>query len=151
MKRSGKFYFRNEKSLLKSLGLVPCPGSGSGWVHKEDGENELALVQLKSTDASSYTVKQLDIKTLEYNASVSHKVPVFLIQFLQDNKVYALISLDNLSIVNEALFTGKVKERVIVNGSDDCLEKKELVITSKKGREEFFKERSERNGKRKHY
>ena len=50
MKRTGKFYFRNEKEVLKSLGLTPTPQSGAGWVAKEDGENEIILAQLKSTD-----------------------------------------------------------------------------------------------------
>ena len=78
-KRKGKFYFRNEKETLESLGLKQVPGSGNGWIAKEDGENELALVQLKSTDANSYTIKQLDIQQLEYHADVSHKVTIFLI------------------------------------------------------------------------
>ena len=54
MKRSGKFWYRNEKKTLEALGFKQIPGSGNGFAAKEDGENELALVQLKSTDSSSY-------------------------------------------------------------------------------------------------
>ena len=64
-KRSGKFYFRNEKETLSKLGLKPAPGSGSGWIVKEDGENDIAMVQLKSTDSSSYRLDMLDMKKLE--------------------------------------------------------------------------------------
>lgn len=32
MKRSGKFYRKNEQEVMKSLGLNPTPNSGSGWI-----------------------------------------------------------------------------------------------------------------------
>ena len=51
--RKQKFWFKNEKRVMKRLGFEPVPGSCSGWVNKEDGENEFALAQLKSTDADS--------------------------------------------------------------------------------------------------
>ena len=40
MKRSGKFYSKNEKETLKKLGLKPIAFSGAGWISKEDGESE---------------------------------------------------------------------------------------------------------------
>ena len=49
-----KFWFKNEKRVMKRLGFEPVPGSGSGGVNKEDGENEFALAQLKATEADSY-------------------------------------------------------------------------------------------------
>ena len=41
--RKQKFWFKNEKRVMKRLGFEPVPGSGSGWVNKEDGENENLL------------------------------------------------------------------------------------------------------------
>ena len=79
--RSGKFYRKNEKEVMESLGLTPTPGSGCGEVWKEDGQNDYVICQLKSTDANSIRVQQKDIRTLEHNAAVSHKIPVFAIQF----------------------------------------------------------------------
>lgn len=32
MKRSGKFYRKNEQEVMRQLGLVPMKNSGSGWV-----------------------------------------------------------------------------------------------------------------------
>lgn len=32
MKRSGKFYSKNEAEVMKALGLKPTKNSGSGWV-----------------------------------------------------------------------------------------------------------------------
>lgn len=34
MKRSGKFYYRNERETLEALGFKQVPGSGNGWVAK---------------------------------------------------------------------------------------------------------------------
>ena len=48
-----KFWFRNEKDVMKRLGLNSVPGSGSDWIHKEDGESDTVMVQLKSTEADS--------------------------------------------------------------------------------------------------
>lgn len=90
-KRTGKFYRKNEKEVMKSLGFEPTPNSGSGWIVKEDGQNEDAICQLKSTDATSIKINQKDIEILEYNALVAHKIPVFVIQFLNNNEVFLLV------------------------------------------------------------
>ena len=50
-KRSFKFYRQNEAEVMKSLGLKPTKNSGSGWIEKEDGQNDYIICQLKSTDA----------------------------------------------------------------------------------------------------
>lgn len=90
-KRSGKFYRKNEQEVMRSLGFSPTPNSGSGWVIKEDGINEDAICQLKSTDATSIKISQKDIEVLEYNALVSHKIPVFAIQFLNTDEIFLVI------------------------------------------------------------
>ena len=147
MKRSGKFYFKNEKEVLKSLGLKPVPGSGSGWVHKEDGESETLLVQLKSTDSGSYRINLLDLKKLEYHSTVSHKSPVFLIQFLQHNKIYALVDINNLDELFNAMVKEERPENIIKNEVHTI--ERGNVKSSKKARSSFFKEQEERYVKRK--
>ena len=79
MKRSGKFYRKNESDVMKELGLEPTPNSGSGWIIKEDGQNDYLICQLKSTDAQSIKINQKDIRTLEKNAVTAHKIPIFCI------------------------------------------------------------------------
>lgn len=83
-KRSVKFYFKNEKSVMKSLGLKPTKGSGNGWIEKEDGQNEEIIAQLKTTDKNSFSLKKSDLEVLEYNAAVCCKTPAFIIQFLEE-------------------------------------------------------------------
>lgn len=150
MKRSGKFYSKNEKETLSKLGLRPIPFSGAGWVEKEDGENEFSLVQLKSTEASSYRVDMLDIKKLEYHASVSNKIPIFLIQFLKHDKIYALVNLEDLDDLHNIL---KNKEKVIKKKVGDCYEEvavnKKMVQSSSKARKQFFEEKEKQYAKRK--
>ena len=142
MKRTGKFYSRNEKETLSRLGLKPSPMSGAGWVIKEDGENDIVMVQLKSTDSSSYRLDLLDLTKLEYHADISRKVPIFLIQYLKTGKIYAVVDIDNIKELGEALDTGKVKEKMVIKDIESTVEKK-VVKTSKKSREQFFKERGE--------
>ena len=89
-KRSGKFYRKNEAEVMRSLGLEPTPNSGSGWIVKEDGQSEDVICQLKSTDAMSIKINLKDIETLEYNALVAHKLPVFAIQFLTTRHTFWL-------------------------------------------------------------
>jgi hypothetical protein len=160
-KRSGKFYSKNEKQTLKSLGLEPAPASGAGWVVKEDGENEALMVQLKSTDSLSYRLSRLDMKKLEFHADVSHKVPVFLVQFLKDDRLYAIVDVKNI----DDLFYGlkgikpnttsvdiaSIKEEIDIASTSkekkEKINKKEkremeipLIKTSKSSRDSFFEE-----------
>lgn len=111
-KRSGKFYYQNEREVLERLGLRQVPGSGNGWVQKEDGESDDILCQLKSTDAQSIRVQKLDIEKLEYHAMVSHRLPVFAINFLSDNSTYLLVSPESLLEVAEYLETGNKPQSV---------------------------------------
>jgi len=107
MKRTGKFYRRNEAEVMKSLGLKPTPNSGSGWIVKEDGQSEEVICQLKSTDANSIRVNKKDLDVLSYNAAVAHKLPVFAIQFLQSNEVYLLIKPEMLCEAAKYIETGE--------------------------------------------
>ena len=92
MKRSGKDWYRNEREVMELLGFRQVPGSGSSWIAREDGENDHCLCQLKSTDAQSIRVQLQDIHELQVHAAVSHKLPVFAVQFRETNEVFLLVS-----------------------------------------------------------
>lgn len=111
MKRSGKWYRKNEADVMRRLGLEPTKNSGSGWIEKEDGQSEDLICQLKSTDANSIRVSKQDLDTLQHNAYVSHKLPVFAIQFLQSDEVYLVLKPDVLESVAKYLQTGETPER----------------------------------------
>lgn len=143
-KRSGKFYYKNEAKVLRELGFTPAPGSGNGWVVKEDGYNEHAMVQLKSTDAASYRISLFDIKQLEYHAKVEHKLPIFLVQFLKENKVYALVDvaeLDQLPAVFGVEPTQVNNDFVKIAEPEQS--NKPKVQSSAKGRDAFYKQQEQ--------
>lgn len=152
MKRSGKFYRRNESEIMESLGLIPTKNSGSGWIEKEDGQNENVICQLKSTDAQSIKINKLDIEKLEYNAGVSKKIPVFAINFLSDNSTYLLVKPEDLSMVSEYIKTGennacKNSFYDLQLGEETVTRKVKTISSSKSARESFYQEK-ERKYKR---
>lgn len=118
MARSGKFYYKNEAEVMEMLGMRQVPGSGNGWVSKEDGENEHVLCQLKSTDASSIRVNKLDVDKLLINASVAHKLPVFAVQFLQSNEVFLLVRPQDLTEVSKYIESGEAQSYECFLGID---------------------------------
>lgn len=146
MKRSGKFYRKNEAEVMESLGLKPTKNSGSGWVEKEDGQSDDVICQLKSTDAESIRIHKKDLDVLSYNAAVAHKLPVFAIQFLQSNEVYLLVKPDMLCEAAQYIETGEYTNANAFVGVD-LSEHEDMVATprrtiksSSKAREQFQRE-----------
>ena len=138
--RRAKFWFKNEKEVMRRLGFKPVKGSGSGWVEKEDGESEVALAQLKSTEAESYRLNYLDIEKLEYHASISHKLPVFVIEFL-NRGTYLLFNVNDLDNLHQFLVDNKVDIKEQVMQIDESAVKRKKVESCKNDRQKFFKER----------
>lgn len=150
VKRSGKFYRKNEKSVMKELGFEPTPNSGAGWVVKEDGQNENAICQLKSTDANSIRINLDDIHTLQYNASIEHKIPVFAIQFLKTNEVFLLIKSTDVNEMIDFIKTGERKEVLgVIENVGEVNITKDKIRSSKRAKEEFKREMENKYKKRK--
>lgn len=110
--RSGKFYRKNEREVIRALGLHPTPNSGSGWVVKEDGQSDDVICQLKSTDKGRITIDLQDLQTLEYNGAVAHKLPVFAIQYLQGDQLYLVLKPEVVQDVAKYLRTGTVEDKL---------------------------------------
>ena len=130
------------------------PGSGNGWVAKEDGENDNVLCQLKSTDSMSYRVGLKDINELLHNASVTHKVPVFAVQFLQTDDLFLLVRPLDVPELAKYIETG-VNERdesldiIDVDSSRDSVQKSKSVIRSSKSARDRFNKKNENRWKKK--
>lgn len=140
MARTGKFYYKNEKEIMRDLGFKPTAASGSGWLEKEDGQSEFAIAQLKSTDAESIKVNLMDIKVLEHNALVSHKRPVFVIQYLKTNDIFLVIrpEKDVLDILHKHFDNKSIELGEQLHESIDDIIISEASLLS---RDNFIKER----------
>lgn len=149
MKRSKKFWTKNEIKILTMLGFSPVPGSGNGWVHKEDGESEHAISQLKSTEADSIKLNYFDIQKLEYHAQVSHKIPVFLLQFLERG-TYIAVNVDDFENLKHLLL-GEVEKivtnTIVINHVQDEADKKTIKSTAK-ARQSFYDEKEKKYGRK---
>jgi hypothetical protein len=82
MKQTAKWHRNHEKKKMKEMSLTPVPLSGAG-LQKEDGANDDIIAQLKTTTKASYTLKIDDIHTLFKNAIITHKIPIFMIDFCE--------------------------------------------------------------------
>lgn len=144
-KRSGKFYFKNEKEVMLDLGLKPTKGSGSGWIEKEDGQNEHIIAQLKSTDAQSIKVSLLDIQKLEYHAATSHKIPMFVIQFLETNDLFILSRPMDMPVITKYIECGiceKQPEQIIgLEEVDKPIIKSKTISSGGKSKNSFWKDK----------
>lgn len=123
---------------------------------KEDGQSEEIICQLKSTDANSIKVNKSDLDTLEYNSLVSHKLPVFVIQFLQSNQTYLVLKPEDLSDIVKYINTGEISQNRFlgIEMVDVEVEEKEktqprrIISSSSKAREAFNKKNDEKYSKK---
>lgn len=107
-KRSTKFYRKNEAEVMHRLGFKPTRNSGATWIEKCDGQSDHCICELKSTDNSSFTVKQEYLHTLESHAIEAHKLPVFAFQFLNTDEVWLSIKESDIEA-----FKGLVRQSVL--------------------------------------
>jgi len=155
MKRTYKFYRKNEQDVMRDLGLDPTPNSGSGSIIKEDGVSESVICQLKSTDKESMRILHEDFRKLEYNASVCHKLPVFAIQFLQSNSVYIMVKPEDLMKVAESFAEHGVRMVADENLKEPEIEVQQIrkvrtIKSSSNKREEFHENIKRKNDKTKY-
>jgi hypothetical protein len=140
-RRSGKYYYKNEKQTMRDLGFKPTAASGSGWLEKEDGQSDNAIAQLKSTDKQSIKIDLLDIQKLEHSGLVSHKRPVFVIQFLQTNDIFLVVrpEQDILDMIHDH-FESKAIE--LGESEPDDIRKIQECKTGRTSRDKFYEERA---------
>ena len=103
MKRTNKFWRKNERDIMEQLGLSPTANSGSTWLEKGDGQNDDVVCELKSTDAASYRLQVFDLHKLQHNAQVAHKLPVFAVQFIEHNEVYLVVKPGDLQVLAKVM------------------------------------------------
>lgn len=147
-KRSFKFYRENECEVMESLGLKPTKNSGSGWIEKEDGQNDAVICQLKSTDAQSIKVNQKDIRILEKNARVEHKIPMFAIQYLNTGEVWLMVKPEHIQQIGQYLQTGEkpvgLDLGIELGEEVECEKPVRTIKSGSNSREMFYKEQAQK-------
>lgn len=133
-KRSTKFYRKNEAEIMKRLGFKPTRNSGATWIDKCDGQSDHFICELKSTDHSSFTVKQEYLHTLEAHAIEAHKIPVFAFNFLNTDEVWLSIKESDIEAI-KAL----VKQSVLEELKEEITQKKSQTKEEKNNYEFFIK------------
>ena len=98
LKRSRK----QEKDSAKFHGGRVQPGSGSGWVHRNDVRSERFLVENKRTDNErSITIKADDLRQLRVNAT--RRDLIGIMEFYLGGHNYIILHRDDFSgYVDEA-------------------------------------------------
>lgn len=154
--RGKKWYDKNEREVMERLGLQATKASGAGWIEKEDGQSDALIAQLKSTDKSQITIHKQDVDTLRHNALVAHKTPLFVIQFIQSGEIYVLCKLEDMSEINENIFTktlDKQQQLCYNTNIEEVCPKVENIEkvqeSSVSEREKFFKEYNKQFKRRK--
>lgn len=155
MKRSGKWYRKNEAEIMRQLGLEPTPNSGSGWIVKEDGQNESIICQLKSTDKQSIGIKKIDLDKLKLNAITAHKIPVFAVQFITSGEVYLMVRPEDISDIARHIAGLSLERR---GGPVDLSDEKDEIVNvppkriisgASTSRERFHREQAKKYDKTK--
>ena len=100
-------------------------------------------------------VNQKDIRTLEKNAIIEHKIPVFAIQFLNTCEVWLMVKPEDLPDAAEYILTGSLKEKRLDYLGIDLESSGDLravyhksIKSSGDSREMFHKQQSEKYNKK---
>lgn len=118
-KRSTKFYRKNEAEIMKRLGFKPTRNSGATWIDKCDGQSDHFICELKSTDHSSFTVKQEYLHTLEAHAIEAHKIPVFAFNFLNTDEVWLSIKESDIEAIKAIIKQSVLEELKEERGKEE--------------------------------
>ena len=133
-KRSTKFYRKNEAEVMHRLGFKPTRNSGATWIEKCDGQSDHCICELKSTDNSSFTVKQEYLHTLESHAIEAHKLPVFAFQFLNTDEVWLSVKESDIEA-----FKQLIRQSVLEELKESITSKKHQSKEEKNNYEFFIK------------
>jgi len=72
---------RQESGLAKRYDGTVTPGSGNGWVKKNDVRTDTLSIEAKYTDKKQFTLKQADLHTAETHALLDGRDSVFMVSF----------------------------------------------------------------------
>lgn len=78
MSNKNKLWYQIESKVAKILGMKRVAFSGGIWPNKEDVESTDYIVQCKSTEGKSISLKTTDFDQLIRTSLIQHKSPLFV-------------------------------------------------------------------------
>lgn len=78
---------RQEKRIAKAIGGLNVPASGAFWSRKGDVRSDDLLVEAKTTDHASYSIKKQIWEKIRREALSDGRIPVLAIQIQNRNLV----------------------------------------------------------------
>jgi hypothetical protein len=88
---------RQEKSIAKKIGGRVVPASGAFWSRKGDARSDDLLVEAKTTDKASFSIKKAIWDKIRKEALLDGRTPVLAIQ-IQDRNLVVLDQEDFLEL-----------------------------------------------------
>jgi hypothetical protein len=87
---------RQERQTAEHYGGRLQPGSGSGWLHRNDVRTDALLIENKRTDnARSITIKADDLRQLRINATRLDRIGV--LEFFLGGHDYVILHRDDFA------------------------------------------------------
>ena len=108
MSNKTKTWRKVEQNIADTLDMKRIAFSGGIWPNKEDAEDLDFIVQAKTTDGKSVSIKAPDINALVRRSLIQHKVPLFVFHIdaveFDSGKTWVAIPLDEFQKIKEAYY-----------------------------------------------
>lgn len=99
--------YKQERRLAKTLDGKPTAASGAFWSRKGDVRSDGLLVEAKTTEKASYSIKKEIWEKIRKEALLDGRMPVLAIQ-IQDRNLVVLDEEDFLALTNRDMGEGEV-------------------------------------------
>lgn len=97
-------YVKHERTFAKDNGLRQTPSSGRRWFAKGDSKDKTWLVDNKGTRNKSYTLTLEVWQGLVKAATLTNRIPVMQVRFIQEESVdVVIIPADIWSVLKDGL------------------------------------------------
>lgn len=98
-----KSWEQHERRTAKVYGGSVNSGSGNGWIRKNDIRTETESIECKTTSASQFTLKYLELWKAWKAALIDGRRMIFLIQFEKHHARYVVMNeMDYLELRDRA-------------------------------------------------
>lgn len=84
---------KQERNGAREFGSTLTPGSGNGWVRKNDAMNRYHSFEYKTTASRSFTLRRDVLETVERQALLDGREPVVIVDIA--GREYAVITKDH--------------------------------------------------------